>query len=232
MARVTYGALITELTGSIGGITFQRNSSGNIARLKPNMPVNPSLSQQSQQKFLISLVTAWSALSDADKTSWETFALAHDHVTEWGEEKTLNGFQWFISSGLNMKSMSLAPLSTAPGWTTIDALPDFVLSASAISLLCTWDPAVDVTGYRVHFYATPPIRQSSLKLRRSNFVIRKVNIDSLTTQELITYYQTLFGVTWATIYADANCSIIIRAKRIQESSGLAGPYSSQLIKIN
>jgi len=232
MARVTYGALITELTGSIGGITFQRNSSGNIARLKPNTPVNPSVDQSSQQKYLISLVTAWSSLSAANKTSWNDLATAHDHVNEWSEEKTLNGFQWFISSGLNRRAMSLAPLSTAPGWTTVDALADFVLSASAISLLCTWNPAVDVTGYRVHFYATPPIRQSSLKLRRSNFVIRKVDITSLTTQELITYYEALFGVTWATIYADANCSIIIRAKLIQESSGLAGPYTSALIKIN
>jgi len=232
MARVTYGALITELTGSIGGITFQRNSSGNIARLKPNMPVNPSLAQQSQQKYLISLTAAWSSLSDANKITWNNLAAAHDHVNEWSEEKAMNGFQWFISSGLNMKAMSLAPLSTAPAWTTVNALPDFVLSASAISLLCTWTPNPDVTGYRVHFYATPPIRQSSLKLRRSNFLIRKVNVDTLVPQELVTYYVTKFGVTWATIFANANCSIIIRAKLIQESSGLAGPYTSQLIKIN
>ncbi|MDO9579209.1 MAG: hypothetical protein Q7J06_01370 [Bacteroidales bacterium] len=232
MARVTYGALITELAGSIGGITFQRNSSGNVARLKPNMPVNPSADQASQQKHLIALVVAWSALSDANKISWNDLAAAHDHVTPWEETKTLNGFQWFISSGLNMKAMFLAPLSTAPAWATINALPDFVLSASAISLLCTWSPPVDVTGFRVHFYATPPLRQSSLKLRKSNFVIRKINITSLTTQELITYYQSQFGVTWSVIYANANCSIIVRAKLIEESSGLAGPYSTQLIKIN
>ena len=232
MARVTYGALITELTGSIGGITFQRNSSGNIARLKPNMPVNPSPDQTIQQGYLISLTTAWSALSSANKASWEALAAAHDHVTEWNEPKTLNGFQWFISSGLNMIAMSLAPLSTAPAWTAVAALPDFVLSASAISLLCTWTPDPDVTGYRVHFYATPPIRQSSLKLRRSNFVIRKVNLVTLVAQELITYYEAAFGVTWATIFADANCSIIVRAKLIQEATGLAGPYTSQLIKLN
>lgn len=232
MARVTYGALITELTGSIGGITFQKNSSGNIARLKPNMPVNSSTNQQGQQIKLSQLVSSWSSLSAADKTSWNDLAAAHDHINEWDISKTLNGFQWYVSCNLNRLAMSLTVLDTAPAWTTVSALSDFVLTAGAASLLCTWSPAVDTTGYRVHFYVTPPLRQSSLLLRRSTFLIRKVDTNLLNTEDLKAFYEYFFNVTWADIYSDANCTVIVRAKLIQESTGLASPYTSQSIKIN
>ncbi|GAH48125.1 unnamed protein product [marine sediment metagenome] len=42
MARVTYGGGVTEFAGSIGGVTFQRNASGYIAKLRSNPTVNPT----------------------------------------------------------------------------------------------------------------------------------------------------------------------------------------------
>ena len=89
MARVTYGPLITELAGSIGGVTFQKNSSGNVARLKSKKPLNPTLAQANQQTLLSQLVAYWSTLSQVNKDTWNDLAAAHDHVTPWGETKTL-----------------------------------------------------------------------------------------------------------------------------------------------
>lgn len=232
MARVTYGALITELAGSIGGITFQRNASGPVARLKPNMTVNPSPAQALQENKLSRLVALWPTLSDADKLSWKTFAEDHLHVTEWAEEKQLNGFQWFMSCNLDLLVTNQATITTAPAWTTVDPLPAFTLPYTVSYFRIQWDPPIDLTGYRIVIYATPPIRQSSMKLRRSTFILRIADIGAVTYFDLMTYYQTLFNVTWADIFNDANCSIIVRAKKIQELTGLAGPFTSALIKIN
>jgi hypothetical protein len=232
MARVTYGALITEMAGSIGGITFQKNSSGNIARLKPNMPVNSTLSQQLRQIDLSLLLPIWSGLSAANKLSWETFAGLHDHINEWGDTKVLNGFQWFLSCNLNLLLTSQATINTAPAWTSVAALQAFALTADAANFDIDWTPSIDITGYRLMVYATPPMRQSTLKLRKSNFMISIYDGGVIDTYALEVIYANIFNVTWANIFNDANCSIIIRTKVIQEGTGLAGPYTSDLIKIN
>lgn len=232
MARVTYGALITELTGSIGGITFQRNSSGNIARLKPNMPVNSSVNQQVQQNYLSQLISAWSNLSAANKTSWEVFAAAHDHINEFGETKVLNGFQWFLSCNLNLLLTSQATISAAPGWTAITSLANFALVTDAANFDLDWTPSIDITGYRLLVYATPPVRQSSMKLRRSTFLIRIYDGGVIDTLAIETQYASVFNVVWADLFNSANCNIIIRVKIIQEGTGLSSSYTSALVKLN
>lgn len=232
MARVQYGALITELAGSIGGITFQRNSSGNIARLKPNMPVNSSADQQTQQFIISSLIPAWTALSAANKTGWENFAAAHDHVNDWGDIKTLNGFQWFMSCNINLLLNSQAIISAAPAWTAVAALAQFALVTDAANLTLDWTPSIDITGYRLMIYATPPIRQSTMKLRRSTFLIRKYDGGVIDTLAITAQYVSAFNVVWADLFADAKCNIIIRVKIVQEGTGLASPYASVLVKLN
>jgi len=232
MARVTYGALITELAGSIGGITFQRNSSGNTARLKPNMPVNSSVNQQSQQIRLSRIIPAWNALTAAQKTGWENFAAAHVHVNEWGETKTLNGFQWFASCNINLLLLPQAMITAAPAWTAIAAIANFTLVADAANFDLDWTPDIDITGYRLIIYATPPIRQSTMKLRRSTFIIRKYDGGVINILAIETQYASIFGVTWADIFNNAKANIIIRVKLIQEGTGLASPYTSTLIKLN
>jgi len=232
MARVTYGALITELAGSIGGITFQKNSSGNIARLKPNMPVNVSEAQQAQNIFLSQLVASWSSLSDANKTSWNDLAVAHDHTNEWGESKTLNGFQWFVSCNLNLLFTSQATIDTAPSWTTPLVVPDFSIITNSTQFIVSWSPPWDTTGYKLVIYATPLLRQSTLKLRKSTFFISYSEGEPLYWRNLLPEYTDLFNLTWADVFSDANCTIIVRIKTIENSTGLASTYTSTLVKIN
>jgi hypothetical protein len=232
MARVTYGALITDLAGSIGGITFQRNSSGSIARLKPYTPVNASSGQQSQQILLSNLIASWASLSAANKLSWETFAGLHDHINEWSETKHLNGFQWYLSCNLNLLITSQATISAAPAWTAVAALQAFALTADTVNFDIDWTPSIDITGYRLIVYATSPIRQSSMKLRRSTFLLSIYDGGAIDTYALEVLYAALFNVVWADLFSDSNCSIIIRCKVVQEATGLSSPFTSALIKLN
>lgn len=232
MARVTYGAFITELTGSIGGITFQRNSSGTIARAKPNMIVNPSANQSVQQNFLARLVAAWPSLSGANKTSWSNFAAAHDHVNEWNEIKVLNGFQWFLSCNLNLLVCGLATINTAPAWTVLAPIQQFDLVADENAIALTWENMNDFTGFRLLTYATPPIRQSSMKLRRSTWFLEALLTGELNFYSIEDLYSEVLNVWWPDIWAAADCTIIIRCKIVEEGTGLASPYTSNSIKIN
>lgn len=231
MARITYGPLVTEIAGSIGGITFQRNTSGPIAKLKTNPPVNPRAKQSARQQQMAFLVSFWSTLSQVNKGLWNTFAAAHDHTTPWGETKTLSGFQWFLSVNNYRMPTYDTPVSSPPAWQVLDPPEDFTITAGAEYFRANWDPPYDPV-YSLQIYLSLPLRQSSLKLRRSTFLVgSRLAGDALTILDLISYFQTLTNVTWGPFFAAANCSIICRMLHSRLISGLVSSYTSAIVKI-
>jgi len=79
MARITYG-LITDIRGSIGGLTFQKNASGAIVRLKSTRVINPSNLLANQQRLLASIVALWFTLTNDQKNAWNALAAAHPFI--------------------------------------------------------------------------------------------------------------------------------------------------------
>jgi hypothetical protein len=85
MARVKFGSLLTEISGSIGGSTFQRNKYGNTLRNKPNPIKSQSPSQLSVRQLMKQAHDAWTALTDAERKQWQQYTtfsnpkIRHDH---------------------------------------------------------------------------------------------------------------------------------------------------------
>jgi len=70
MARIKLGPVVTDIAGSIGGLTFQRNPYGIIARAKP-VPIRKyTASQLTIRAHLRTIQNAWRALSDARRLQW------------------------------------------------------------------------------------------------------------------------------------------------------------------
>jgi len=170
MARVTYGSGITELAGSIGGVTYQKNASGNIAKLRSNPIVNPTSRQAVYQNNMAKLVAYWPTLSQANKDVWNDLAAAHLHTTPWGNEKALSGYQWFMSINLYRLLGNWIPLDIPIEWVTYNPPNAFTLTPTADTLKIIWDPAYNPTLHLL-IYLSLPLRQSSLKLRRSLFFV-------------------------------------------------------------
>lgn len=231
MARVTYGPYITELAGSVGGFTFLRNASGPIVKLRSNPTVNPSPDQIPYQTSLAKVVAYWPTLSQANKEDWDTFAAAHDHTTQWGETKILSGYQWFISINLYRLLFSLAILPSPPAWYSYPPPDSFTLVTTDSYLRCEWDdPFTPVTTLLI--YLTLPLRQSSLKLRRSLYYVGVISTGfPLSNYDLTSKFESLANVTWADFYASANCSIICRLKDGARSRGYFSPFTSAIVKI-
>ena len=231
MARVTYGESVTEYAGSIGGVTFLRNASGPIAKLRSNPPVNPSPSQSTYQVNMAKLVAYWPTLSQENKNDWNVFAAAHDHTTPWGVEKTLSGYQWFLSCNLNRAKIDLAPIDTPPDWIVFAPPLSFTLTATSTYIRCNWSPDYD-PAFTLCFYITLPLRQSSLKLRRSLFFIRHASsIGLISYYDLTPWVAPFYGVTWSDFFLSANCSIICRISRGTFSRGLFSSFTSAIVKI-
>ena len=73
MARVKLSPILTQASGSIGGITLQRNKYGMTMRQKP-LPINPSSSAQYVvRQHMVTVQAAWQALTDAQRLQWDRF---------------------------------------------------------------------------------------------------------------------------------------------------------------
>jgi len=231
MARVTYGESITEYAGSIGGVTFLRNASGPIAKLRSSPPVNPSPYQSTYQGNLATLVAFWPTLSQEIKHDWDVFAAAHPHTTPWGVEKTLSGYQWFVSVNLNRLFVGKSILPSPPFWVAYSPPGAFTSDVTPTYINIHFDVLWTPDTYWV-IYASLPLRQSSLKLRRSLFFVLYVqSTDPVLTLDFTSYYIALVNIVWATFYASADCSIIVRLKQLDPDSGLASAFRSAIVKI-
>lgn len=231
MARVTYGESITEYAGSIGGVTYHKNASGNIARLRPKPTVNPTALQANYQQLMAKLVAYWPTLSAPDKAEWDALAAAHDNTTPWGETKTLSGYQWFLKCNLIIYRFQDAVLDTPYAWSVYSPPDQFTIETSATYIRAAWAPAYD--PLHLLGYISLPLKQSSLKLRRSLFYVKKsVSVGAYDNWDFTTEFEALTGVTWATFYASANCNIIIRIINCSFTSGYTSAFTSAIVKIN
>jgi len=231
MARVTYGSGVTNYKGSIGGITYQNNTSGAIARLRTKAVVNPTPRQEPYQTRMSYLISLWPTLTQVQKDAWTAFAAANDHTTPWGDIKTLNGHQWFLSCNLRRMLYHSTAIVAAPVW-AIQAPPDaFTIETDRTYIRVAWSPNYNAPEDLIA-YCSLPLRQSSLKLRRSLFHIKNYyTAPDLANWDLTTEIAALLNVTWADFYDDSDCNIIIRLLQGDFDKGLFSSYVSAIIKI-
>jgi hypothetical protein len=73
MARIKLGPVITDIAGSIGGITIQRNRWGITARKKPLPLRSETVAQYNIRRMIIELQASWQNLTDDQRRQWDRF---------------------------------------------------------------------------------------------------------------------------------------------------------------
>ena len=73
MARVKLGPLITDISGSIGGMTIQRNKFGITLRQKPIPVYKFTPAQITIRTYIATIQAAWQNLTDAERLQWNRF---------------------------------------------------------------------------------------------------------------------------------------------------------------
>jgi hypothetical protein len=231
MARITYGPLITEIRGSIGGITFQKNSSGPIARLKPLTPMVPSTPQSDRQNYMATLVNRWAYLSEENKELWRVFAEANLKTDDFGETRSISGYQWFISYNLNSYTQGYGYWEYPQDLEIPDPPPQFTLEATNSYLRINFGSPYTCPGEFMGIYATAPIKMSNIKLRRGVFLIDMVSFSGEQYIDITSVWSSFFNITWSNFFASATANIIVRTKNFTEDSGYTSMFTSALIQI-
>ncbi len=145
MALVRLGGIAVDARGSIGGIVFSRNASGNYVRIRTT-PVNPRSARQDAIRAIWSEVSQkwFSLLTDAQRAEWAVFASNVPAKNKLGQVINLSGFNQFQKSNVAAANAGLAVLPDGPAIFTLpgeDTSFAVAISEATQELSVTFDDA-------------------------------------------------------------------------------------------
>lgn len=225
MARALYGDIITDIKGSIGGMTFQSNVSGKIIRLKPFRKKGNTQKQMTKHQLFLKRLHEWHLLSLSDQLLWNTFAAHHTFTDPVGDLETLTGLGWYISINCNLELISQPITPTPPAWLAPTAPPAATLNLTPSAMTLTV-AAPNPAGYdSLICNITPPISNSSYKVNGKFRLCHIIQPGLWVPINLTPYWETYFGLNWLSLTAAGSFKIAIEIYCIDTVSGLASPVN-------
>lgn len=229
MAILKFGAPVSGLRGTIGGITFSANGTGPYAK-QWSRSVNQKTQVQSVQRSYFSQhKDAWVGLTQAQRDDWVTYAAApaQELTNSLGEAYFISGFQWFVSLNTRLLAadeslITLAPVSANP---TLPATVFFEFDFSApFFLIDPYMATLDITfDNLVVFVSTAPTQSRLAPPSPQFYMLPTPFVSAPNTHFFVTDpYLIKFGEPaaasriWFTIYAqddDGQRSAPLRAVR-------------------
>lgn len=123
--------IITQMSGSIGGITGSHNAAGMYLRAR-NVPVNPQTIYQSVIRAAIAtLANRWiDVLTAGQRSGWSTYAANVAMTGKLGQEIYLSGMNHYVRSNVPRLQDTIAPVDDAPGVFNLGSFTLPVLTAT------------------------------------------------------------------------------------------------------
>lgn len=114
MALIKQGALISEISGKLGGAVFFRNRGGSCVRTF-TVPANPQTEYQiAVRNALTSASVAWKNLTDAQRAAWAAWAQENPVRNRVGEAIRLQGNAAFVELNARMVLLGNATTTAPP----------------------------------------------------------------------------------------------------------------------
>jgi len=133
MARVKYGALITEIKGKVGGSVFQGGRSGGIVKNLPQGLVRHSRrlgTSEAKNSISFSQVTkGWSQLSQIQRDTWSALLGTWTFTDKFGDVYNGTPYQIFCAVNLNLLFAGLTKFTDGPAYLAAEymnySVPDY-----------------------------------------------------------------------------------------------------------
>src|SRR5690606_18445246 len=170
MAKMTPGAIVSEVRGTIAATTFARNKGGAVIRNRIT-PINRrSPAQTARRQSLASLASSFRGLSQAQIAAWNAAAANFPQSDNLGQTIYLSGEQLYVRVNANLILIEEAQITDPPNPVSFDAVAFTSLTATAddqnISLAFT--PTVP-TGQQLVVYASRPLSAGKSFVPESEF---------------------------------------------------------------
>ena len=224
MARVIYSNIIDTIKGSVGGLTYHANTSGNIVRLKPSNKSTVKPLTTVKKIAFSDLAFQWNALTIAQKNTWSVFAAAHTWFNRYGEEKNRNAYNAFMCTNSNRITLGLSVLLIAPSYSSPAGTPAYTFNVHVSGITVILSSGIPAPNYWYFFYLSPPNRLNYSKQRTQLRFIQYHDNGAGQNVNLTAAYAAAYNITWPLAAADNAYKITCAACAVYSPTGLAGPF--------
>lgn len=226
MAKVVYGPMVSALVGSIGGITFQRNLSGEIARLRPIQRKFPNPNQTDKISAFQVIMGLWHSLTVSQRLAWNTFASAYTFTDSWGTTKNISGYNWFLSVNSNLVLIGESPITSPPTWHTPTAVPSFDVYFLYNNLYVTWLPEFSHPNDKCLVFTSPVTRFTSEYNRSLLRYTNTIPVGSSSAWNFDTAWQSVHGVDLPVSGGSTSLAVLVAICTIRYNTGLASVFTT------
>jgi hypothetical protein len=194
MAKVKFGAMMTDASGKLGGQVFAKNRGGAYIRTKTT-PLNPqTTAQMSIRGIFASISSAWSQLTEANRQTWNNFVSDYARTDVFGDLRNPSGKNLFqrLNQNLSISGQTLIDVCTTPS-----EVPFANLTGSNVEVageLFEVSGAGDTTGSKMVFWATPQLSQGTKFVKNKLRQIAVVDGSNAYDTQIWDEYVAKFGV--------------------------------------
>lgn len=168
MAKVKFGAVISDTRGSVGGVTFSKARSGAVIRAASVPRKQQTAFTQVIRSNLSNLAKRWFAtLTQVQRNAWIALAAANPVIDVFGNTHVLTGQQFYVRVNQLRSSAGLAYIDDAPADQAVVALLTVTVTATAPATLSLAFTATPLDGsHRLYIYASPSLSPGKLATKK------------------------------------------------------------------
>ena len=156
MAKIRTSALVDQVTGSVGAVTFSKNRYGPVTRARI-APVNPNTPRQAAVRATFGTASkGWASLSATQQAAWNAFAAAHPMSDRLGESRILSGNALYTQVTANRALVGLAAVTTPPATGGLFPAAATIAAAVAATGIVTVTTAAQTVSTGWYLISTTP----------------------------------------------------------------------------
>jgi len=192
MARIKTSGLISDISGSVSGMTFQKGVSGLVLRKKPIPLKIDSASQHKQRNAITFLQSKWALLTTGERNKWKYFLSWSNQSQKHNQHLLISGYQLYLKyqsarllAGLNViTDFSFVPLDVVPR--TLE------IYNSGSTFFVLFDDYVQSDAYFFNLFLTMPVNVGTA-YRCNCLRFMPVTYKTDTQYYLVGSYEGIFG---------------------------------------
>lgn len=221
MAKIKFGAMMTDARGKLGGQVFSKNRGGAYLRTKVT-PVNPnSPAQAIVRNRLTQFSQGFRGLLQEEITAWNSAVQDFQSTDIFGDLKKPTGLNLYVKLNANIAQVSGVAITVPPNISDSVNTPAVVTDASATvvgggAVTVTYAPTPVPADNAFVFYATRPLSAGKNFVKnefREVFVRDEADISPIA---ITTAYNAKFGAV------ATGQKVVFRIIPINKLSGIQG----------
>ncbi len=194
MAKVKFGAIVTDCRNKLGSQVFSKNRYGAYTRsYKSSLTSNTSY-QATVRSRLATFSTNWKSLTQTQRDAWNLAVYSFLQTDIFGSTIRPSGFDLYVKLNFNLNQIGLSPLTLPP-------LPGTVLNVGSLSIVAdgstplvsvTFDNSMLSSDYTILLLTTACISPGINYVKNLVRTIASFPGDSSSTQDVTTAYIAKF----------------------------------------